>query len=105
MMIAKMLTAFYVTYILKKTELMKKDELKKRNFIYFFLALLVISDTQVKMFNYSLDILLMGIIIVLLEILLKYLKIKTKYILLKIYIVLLSVILIYRGGLWILQLL
>lgn len=102
MIMAKVLTAFYVIYIFKKTELIKKDELKKRNFIYFFLALLVISDTQVKIFNYSLDVLLIGIVVVLLEIVLKYLKIKTKYILLKIYMILLSVILIYRGGLWIL---
>lgn len=103
MIVAKMLVMFYVLYILNKTETLKNIDLKKKSLIYAFLALLIILDTKIFIFNYSFDFLIIGIICILIEVILKNCKIKTNFIILKIYIVLLLVLLLYRGGLWIFQ--
>lgn len=105
MIIAKIIAALYVFYFLEKTESLKKLKDTEKYFIYFFLAILTFSNTQINVFNLSFDFLIIGIIVVLFEILLKSLKMTTKYLFLKIYTVILFVLLLFRGGLWILQLL
>lgn len=107
MILARLIAAIYVFFILKKTESLKKLKDKEKIFIYLFLALLIISNTQIVLFGYTFNFLIIGIVVVLFEILLKNFKklnIQTNYIFLKIYTVILLVLLLYRGGLWILQL-
>ena len=106
MIIAKILAAFYVLYFLNKTERLKNLKDKEKIFIYLFLALLIISDTQITFLNFKFNFLIVGIVVILFEILIKNIKrlnIKTNYIFLKIYTAILLVLLLYRGGLWILQ--
>lgn len=108
MIILKILSILYILYIFKKTELIKKLKNKDKYLIYTFLILLALTNTKIVINNNKIDVLSVGIGVVLLEVLLKNFKkfkINTKYILLKIYMVLLLVILLYRGGLWISQLL
>lgn len=102
MIIIQILSIIYVLYILEKTESLKSLENKKYT-IYFLLILLGFSNTQITIFNFSFDFLIVGVIVGLFEILLKYLKVTTKYLFLKIYAVILFVLLFYRGGIWILQ--
>lgn len=97
MIVIKVIMIFYVFYVLRKTESLNKLTPKERGIIYFFLVLLGISNTQIEIFNFSFDFLIIGIITTLLEILLKSLKITTNYIFLKIYFVILLVLLLYRG--------
>lgn len=103
MIIVKILAILYVLYFFRKTETLNKVKEKEKYFIYFLLVLLAFSDSQVTIYNYSFNFLIVGIIVVLFEILLKFLKIVTKYLFLKIYTVILLVLLICRSGLWILQ--
>lgn len=103
MIIARILTAFYILYFLRKTESLKNIKNMEKICIYLFLLLLIISDTQVKIFGYSFNFLLVGIIVVLFEVLLKNISFKTKYIFLKVYLAILFLLLLYRGGLWILH--
>ncbi|WP_337742976.1 hypothetical protein [Fusobacterium gonidiaformans] len=103
MIIIQILSIIYVLYILEKTESLKSLENKKKYAIYFLLILLGFSNTQITIFNFSFDFLIVGVIVGLFEILLKYLKVTTKYLFLKIYAVILFVLLFYRGGIWILQ--
>lgn len=103
MIIAKILVIFYIFYILEKSESLKRLKSREKYIIYVSIVLLGLANTQITMFNYSFDFLIIGIIISLIEIILKNLKIITNYLFLKIYLVILFVLLLYRGGLWILK--
>lgn len=103
MIVAKILIIFYVFYILEKSESLKKLKSREKYIIYVSVVLLGLVNTQITIFNYSFDFLIIGIIMSLIEILLKHLKIVTNYLFFKIYLVILFVLLLYRGGLWILK--
>lgn len=108
MIILKILTILYVIHFFKKTNILKNMKEKEKNLIYVLLIIISFLDTQIRIFNYSFDLLIVGIIIVVLEIIFKYLivkrfKLKNRFILIKIYGVILLLLVIYRGVLWILQ--
>lgn len=103
MIILQILSILYVFYLLEKTESLKNLGKKEKYIIYFFLVLLGFSNTKITIFNFSFDLLFMGIIVILFEVILKNLKIATNYLFLKIYSVILLVLLLFRGGIWILQ--
>lgn len=103
MIILQILSILYVFYLLEKTESLKNLGKKEKYTIYFFLVLLGFSNTKITIFNFSFDLLFMGIIVILFEVILKNLKIVTNYLFLKIYSVILLVLLLFRGGAWILQ--
>lgn len=103
MIIFTMLVIIYMIYFLEKTKILKKLGDKKKYSVYFFLILLSFLDTQITLFKFSFNFLIVGIIIVLFEVALKKLKIVTNYLFFKIYFVILTVLLLYRSGIWILQ--
>lgn len=108
MIILKILTILYVIHFFKKTNILKNMKVREKAIIYVLLIIISFLDTQVRIFNYSFDLLIIGIAIVILEIIFKYLivkkfKIKNRLILIKIYVVILLLLVIYRGVLWILQ--
>lgn len=108
MIIFKILTILYVIHFFKKTNVLKNVKEKEKNLIYVLLIIISFLNTQVRIFNYSFDLLIVGIIIVILEIIFKHLiaknfKIKNRFILIKIYGIMLLLLVIYRGVLWILQ--
>lgn len=102
MIILQILTIIYIFYLLNKTKLLANLDTRKKYIIYFFLVLVGLSDTQVTLFKFSFDFLVVGIVVILIEIILKNFK-TTNYLLLKTYFVILTVLLFYRGGTWILQ--
>ena len=102
MIILQILTIIYIFYLLNKTKLLANLDTRKKYIIYFFLVLVGLSDTQVTLFKFSFDFLVVGIAVILIEIILKNFK-TTNYLLLKTYFVILTVLLFYRGGTWILQ--
>jgi|GEM_PF-3163279 hypothetical protein len=108
MIILKILTILYVIHFFKKTNILKNMKEREKVLIYVLLIIISFLDTQVRIFNYSFDFLIIGIAIVIFEIIFKYLivkrlKIENNFIFLKAYGVILLLLLVYRGVIWILQ--
>lgn len=103
MIILQILSIIYIFYFLDKTKLLINLDNKKKYVIYFLLILVGLSNTKVTIFNHSFDFLIIGIGVVLIEIVLKKLNTTINYLFIKIYFLILLVLILYRGGIWILQ--